>query len=211
MRSAGDPAQTVKSSSSWCRDYDVAIDDVWRALTEPGLLRRWFLPVSGDLRPGGAFQTEGNVGGEIRRCESPRLLNVTWGEDTSVLELRLSLAGVSATTFELEHTVPLDTAGSGAGSLFVGPGWDSALMALGQFLLGQASDDPAPTASSTEFQQFAEESLVAWVGAVETSGTATADELAAAAEAALAHWVPDMPERIPKIRARLPARGRPAV
>mgnify|MGYP002779413394 CR=1 FL=1 len=36
------------------RPYPAPAADVWAALTEPDRLRRWFLPVSGDLRPGGA-------------------------------------------------------------------------------------------------------------------------------------------------------------
>lgn len=74
------------------------------------------------LRAGGTFQTEGNAGGEIPRCEAPRLLRVTWGGETSVVELRLAPTGDIATTLELDHTVLIEMAGSGAGALFVGPG-----------------------------------------------------------------------------------------
>ncbi len=56
------------------RSYDVPIEDVWQACTDPDRLNRWFLEVSGDLRVGGRYQFEGNAGGEIVRCESPRLL-----------------------------------------------------------------------------------------------------------------------------------------
>ena len=61
------------------RDYDAPIAECWRALTDPERLKRWFLPVSGELRVGGTFQVEGNAGGEILRCEAPRLLRLTWG------------------------------------------------------------------------------------------------------------------------------------
>ena len=60
------------------RRYDAPIDDVWDAITDPGRIARWFLPVSGDLRLGGSYQIEGNAGGEIVRCEPPHLLAVTW-------------------------------------------------------------------------------------------------------------------------------------
>ena len=56
------------------RRYDAAIEDVWDAVTDPDRLKRWFLPISGDLRVGGTFQLEGNAGGEILSCEPPRLL-----------------------------------------------------------------------------------------------------------------------------------------
>ena len=37
------------------RTYDAAPEDVWDALTDPDRIVRWFLPVTGDLRPGGRF------------------------------------------------------------------------------------------------------------------------------------------------------------
>ena len=60
------------------RTYDVPTEDVWDACTNPERIPRWFLPISGDLRPGGRFQLEGNAGGEITECEPPRRLAVTW-------------------------------------------------------------------------------------------------------------------------------------
>lgn len=174
------------------RRYDAAAHDVWRALTDPDRVRRWFLPIGGDLRESGAFQTQGNAGGVIRRCEAPRLLEVTWGAETSVVQLRLSGEGNGDTILELEHSVPLETAQSGAGCLFVGPGWDSAMMALGGYLRGEVHDDPVATASSLEAQRFARQALFAWVAAVEASGTATAEEIAVMTQAALPHWAPDL-------------------
>ena len=49
------------------RTFDAPIAATWAALTEPERVAQWFLPVSGDLRVGGTFQTEGNAGGEILR------------------------------------------------------------------------------------------------------------------------------------------------
>src|ERR1022692_1430641 len=40
--------------------------------------RRWFLPVSGDLRLGGRFQIEGNASGTIERCDPPKGFTATW-------------------------------------------------------------------------------------------------------------------------------------
>src|SRR3712207_2262286 len=85
------------------REYTADAADVWDALTDPDRLRRWFLPVTGDLRPGGAFQTEGNAGGEILTCEAPRLLRVTWGDAASVVALRLTPVADDRTAVELEH------------------------------------------------------------------------------------------------------------
>jgi hypothetical protein len=77
------------------RRYHAPIQDVWEACTDPERLNRWFLPVSGDLRAGGRFRLEGNAGGEVLRCEPPRLLTVTWvyGDlPADEVELRLSAA-----------------------------------------------------------------------------------------------------------------------
>jgi len=161
-------------------------------VTDPDRMKRWFLPVSGDLRVGGTFQLEGNAGGEILRCEPPRLLKVTFGGPTSLVELRLSPAGDSDTSLELEHTVPIEMAGSGAGALYVGPGWDGALMALGLFLRGEVSDDPVAAANSPQGQEFSRQSVQAWATVVESSGTASTDEIAAATHMSLAQFAPDL-------------------
>jgi uncharacterized protein YndB with AHSA1/START domain len=174
------------------RSYDAPIEDVWDAVTDPDRIGRWLMPVSGDLRVGGRFQLEGNAGGEILRCEPPRLLDVTFGGETSVVELRLAPGGDGETLLELTHTVPIDMAGSGAGSLYVGPGWDGALMGLALHLRGDVTGDPVAAASSPEVQRFSARSVAAWAAAVEGSGTATAPEIAAAVDASLAQFAPDV-------------------
>jgi uncharacterized protein YndB with AHSA1/START domain len=173
------------------RDYPRPVADVWQALTDPAVLERWFLPVSGDLRVGGRFQTQGNAGGEILRCVAPSLLEITWGDATSIVQLRLSSTS-SLTTLELEHSVPLAFAQSGAGALFVGPGWDGALMALGGFLRGEAPDDPVAAARSLETQRFSKQALSAWADAVSVSGTATPEELQAVVQAVTPQWSPEV-------------------
>jgi uncharacterized protein YndB with AHSA1/START domain len=173
------------------RTYDGPMADVWDGLTDPERMKRWFYPVSGDLRVGGKFQLEGNAGGEILRCEPPRLLQVTFGGPTSLVELRLSPEGEDRTVLELEHTVPIEIAMNGAGSLFVGPGWDDAFVALDLYVHGVFPDDPIAAASSPERQELAEQSVHAWVAVVEASGTATSDEIATIAEMSLSHFAPD--------------------
>jgi uncharacterized protein YndB with AHSA1/START domain len=126
------------------RTYDAAIEDVWDALTNPERLPRWFLPVSGDLRPGGRYQFEGNAGGEVERCDKPHAVAVTWefGGEVSWLEVRLSETG-DATLLELVHTAYVDPErwtefGPGA----VGVGWDLSLYGLYQHLTTGAAIDP---------------------------------------------------------------------
>jgi uncharacterized protein YndB with AHSA1/START domain len=172
------------------RIYDAAITDVWEALTDPERMKRWFLPVTGDLRVGGTFQLEGNAGGEILLCEPPKLLRVSFGGPTSLVELRLSPDGEQRTSLELEHTVPVEFAQSGAGALYVGPGWDGGFVALGLYLEGQISDDPVAAANSPEGLDLSKRSVDAWLAVVEASGTATADEIAAATQMALAQFAP---------------------
>jgi uncharacterized protein YndB with AHSA1/START domain len=173
------------------RSYDTPVEDVWDAVTDPDRMKRWFLPVSGDLRVGGNFQLEGNASGEILACEPPRLLRVTFGDPNSIVELRLTAQGDGDTVLELEHTVPIEIAQSGAGAMWVGPGWDGALLGLGLFLGGEAVGDPVAAANSPEAQAFSKESVRAWAAVVEDSGTATAEQLAAATEVSLAQFAPD--------------------
>lgn len=171
------------------RTYDTSAEDLWSAMTDPERIRRWFYPVSGDLRVGGSFQLEGNAGGEILTCEPPTLLRVTFGGPTSVVELRLSPDG-EGTQLELEHTVPIAMAGSGAGALYVGPGWDGAFLALSLFVDGVFTDDPAAAALSPEALEFSRRSVEEWTAAVEVSGTANAEELASARQVSIAQFAP---------------------
>jgi uncharacterized protein YndB with AHSA1/START domain len=174
------------------RGYDTPMSDVWDAVTRPDRIQRWFLPISGELRVGGNFQFEGNAGGEILTCEPPRLLRVTFGGPTSFVEVRLTAQGDSNTTLELEHTVPIEMAQSGAGALFVGPGWDGALLGLDRFLRGEAIGDPVAAANSLEAQAFSQQSVHAWAAVVQGSGTATAEQLATAIEVSLGQFAPNL-------------------
>ncbi|MEV4619393.1 SRPBCC family protein [Asanoa sp. NPDC049573] len=172
------------------RGYAAPIADVWDALTDPDRVKRWFYPLSGDLRAGGTFQLHGNAGGEIRTCEPPRLLTVTFGGPTSVVEVHLSPAADDATELRLTHTVPIEMARSEAGALFVGPGWDGALLGLALFLQGEVVDDPIAAANSPEVREFSRGSIDAWVAVVEASGTAPADEIVAGRAMAEAQFTP---------------------
>jgi uncharacterized protein YndB with AHSA1/START domain len=167
------------------RTYGAPIGEVWDAVTQPDRIKRWFMPISGDLRPGGSFQLEGNAGGEILTCEPPRLLKVTFGGPASLVEVRLTAQGDDDTVLELEHTVPIEMAQSGAGALYVGPGWDGALLGLGLFLRGEA-------AGSLQVQEFSRQSVRAWAEVVKGSGTATDEQLAEATQVSLAQFAPDL-------------------
>ncbi|QFZ18101.1 SRPBCC domain-containing protein [Saccharothrix syringae] len=175
------------------RTYDAAAEDVWDALTDPDRLRRWFLPVSGDLREGGDFQLEGNAGGDILTCAPPKLLRVTFGGEFSVVEVRLLPRG-ERTTVELEHTVPPEMAAGGVGALYVGPGWDGGLLGLALFLGGDlpADADPVAMANSPEVQRFNLGSIDLWAGVVEEQGGSTAEALAEAVGVSKAQFAPEV-------------------
>src|SRR3569833_196152 len=83
----GKPAKMVVAT----RTYDTDMDDLWDALTNGERIPRWFLPISGELKLGGRYQFKGNAGGEITRCEPPRLLSVTWEYGAEVSWLNVTL------------------------------------------------------------------------------------------------------------------------
>lgn len=183
------------------RSYDAAIEDVWEAVTSADRINRWFLPVTGDLRPGGSYQLEGNAGGEILQCEPPRLLRVTWvygenpgKEDVSEVEVRLSPGERATTVLELTHTAVVpDDRWSEFGPGAVGVGWDGALLGLGLFLAGESLDDPeerAKFAFTPEGRRFLAESSKAWGAAFRASG-ATAEQVAIATKHTTAFYVPE--------------------
>jgi uncharacterized protein YndB with AHSA1/START domain len=86
-------ADTETATVTLQRRYPAAVEEVWDAITDPDRVRRWFLPLTGDLRPGGSFQLEGNAGGKIISCEPPGHLAVTFGGETSLVDVRLSADG----------------------------------------------------------------------------------------------------------------------
>ena len=171
------------------RRYDAPIEDVWDACSDPDRLKRWFSPVSGDLRVGGTFQIEGNAGGEILHCQPPRLLTISWvyGDNPAdEVELRLTPEADGATTVELEHAAapgrPEDLAG-------VGVGWDLAVLSLGAHLAGQTID-PTGLEQTPEYRRFVVLSSTAWGAALEAAGMATAAEADAVVERTTAFYAP---------------------
>jgi uncharacterized protein YndB with AHSA1/START domain len=167
------------------RRYDAPVEDVWDACTSQERITRWFLPVTGDLRPGGSFQLEGNAGGEILRCEPPRLLRVTWvfGDGpASEVEVRLSPGDHDDTVLELNHTMrgtPPMWAEFGPGAL--GVGWDGALLGLNRYLSGHERSDAQAWALSAEGREFMTRSSQAWGTAHEACGATAAEAQAAVA------------------------------
>jgi uncharacterized protein YndB with AHSA1/START domain len=88
LERAGRPARAVTLS----RSYATTVEDLWDAVTNGERIPRWFLPVSGELEPGGRYQLEGNAGGAITVCEPLSHFAVTWefGGDVSWVEVQCS-------------------------------------------------------------------------------------------------------------------------
>jgi uncharacterized protein YndB with AHSA1/START domain len=173
--------------STIARTYPGDPADVWDAVTDPERIARWFLPVSGDLRPGGRYQLEGNAGGTVERCDPPRSFAATWefGGEVSWIEVRLTSAG-DGTRLELEHVAHVadewwDQFGPGA----TGVGWDGALHGLALHLTApEVVMTPAEReawGTTDEGRAFLAASSAAWVEASIAAGTDPAAARAAGA------------------------------
>ena len=66
------------------------VERVWRAISEPEELRRWYPGVPNwDLEPGATFTNEqGQAGGQLTEVEAFRVLAYTWGPEQFRFELR---------------------------------------------------------------------------------------------------------------------------
>jgi len=168
--------------------YDTTVEDLWDACTNPERLPRWFLPVSGDLRPGGRYALEGNASGTIERCEPPRFLRATWefGGMVSWIELHIT-ADAGGARLQLDHIAHPDEHWDQYGPGAVGIGWDLALIGLVLHLrTGEAVDAAAAQAWPTTEEGAA---FVAEVGRRWGEADAAAGADRAAAEAAAARTV----------------------
>jgi uncharacterized protein YndB with AHSA1/START domain len=161
------------------RTYDTTVDDLWEAITTPDRLRRWFSPVTGDLRLAGRYHIQGNASGTITRCDPPEAFDLTWefGGGTSWVAVRLASDG-PRTRLTLEHIAHKDGIGKehlerfGPGA--VGVGWDLTLYGLERHLAApeEAVDHAAAEAwaLSEEGQAFSRASGDAWGEAHIASG-----------------------------------------
>lgn len=128
------------------RTYPTTVEDLWDACTNPERLRRWYVPVSGDLRVGGSFQQLNMGSGTIVVCDAPRLLKLSLGGGADEIELRLSPGAEDGTAaLELQHATTLDSHDIG-GQTFdavfcMGGGYYPRLRALDMHLRGTLPDD----------------------------------------------------------------------
>jgi uncharacterized protein YndB with AHSA1/START domain len=186
----GRPARVVIATCA----YDTAIEDVWDAITNPDRIPRWFLPIEGDLRPGGRYQLQGNAGGTITACEPLRHLGVTWefGGQVTWVEVRLTALSDGGTRLRLEHIAHVpDEVWNQYGPGATGVGWDLTMMGLRQHLGTGEAVDPEQWAAwmiSEEGKGFIRQSSGEWCRASISAGTDEALALGAASRTVAFYW-----------------------
>lgn len=165
------------------RIYATAVEDLWEAVTNPERLARWFLPVEGELKPGGRYQLKGNAGGEILKCDPPHQLHLSWefGESISWVEATITAESDAGASLTLAHFFIPDAHWDQYGPGATGVGWDLSILALGTHLGLDADRFATPEWTSTdEGKDFVRASSQAWGEAHIASG---ADEAKARAQA----------------------------
>lgn len=148
------------------RSYATTVADLWDALTNGDRLRRWFLPVSGELELGGRYQLEGNAGGVITACDHRSHFALTWefGAEISWVEAHLLEHAAGQTLLTLEHIqLPSDhwdTYGPGA----TGVGWELSLLGLALHIRQPSASKPDAVAFTTSASgnAFIKESCELW-------------------------------------------------
>jgi uncharacterized protein YndB with AHSA1/START domain len=98
---------------------DVGIDDLWRALTDPERLARWYGEVEGELSRGGAFRVRialaGERTGRVEACDPPQRLLLTMRDpdpqpgqpEQTVIEAQLTAKGAGTRLVWEERGMPV--------------------------------------------------------------------------------------------------------
>ncbi len=133
----GHPAKAVIAS----RLFETDAADLWDAVTSPARLKRWFSPVTGDLRLGGRFHVEGNASGTITACEPNRHIAGTWEFMGAVSWIELDfIAEGAGTRLQLRHIAPINEHWDNFGPGAVGVGWELGFLGLAEHLRRPADD-----------------------------------------------------------------------
>ncbi|MER8057816.1 MULTISPECIES: SRPBCC family protein [unclassified Streptomyces] len=151
------------------RVYDRPVEHVWRFVTDPGELWRWFpCPAEMELRPGGTVRfgadpARPGATGEVNAADPPRHVSFTWGPD----ELRFDLEPLAEVGTRFTFTdilgVP-DTAARTAA------GWEVCLTCLDALARGEHPTGP-PTRPTPLWRRYYD----GYVGAGLPSGAAVPD------------------------------------
>jgi len=181
------------------RVYNTTADDLWDATTNSERLPRWFAPVSGDLKPGGRYQIEGNAEGTIERCDPPSHLALTWefGGGMSWVEAHIEEEPEARSRLTLKHIVPVDDHWKKYGPGATGVGWDLALVGLAHHLSdveGESLDEEA-FSTSPDGKAFIIQSSDAW-GQADIAAGGNLDQARAAAKETAAFFTGDTAEGV---------------
>ena len=174
----GQPARAVTLS----RSYGTTVEDLWDAVTNGERIPYWFVPINGELGPGGRYQLEGNAGGLITARERLSHFALTWelGEDVSRVDVRVSDEGAGRARLSLTHPAHLSEHWGIYGPGAVSVGWELGLMGLAIHLTqpNEPNPDEAAFATSPEGKAFITDSSERWGQAAVAAGTdpATAGE-----------------------------------
>ncbi|GAA0368197.1 SRPBCC family protein [Bacillus horti] len=124
------------------RSYDTSANDLWDAVTNQERLKRWFMPVSGELKLGGQYQLEGNAHGTITKCKPQQFFAATWefGGEVSWIEVRVTPLEDEKARLTLSHICPLNDHWEQYGPAAAGIGWDLAFIGLEVHLSDVFSD-----------------------------------------------------------------------
>lgn len=179
----GQPAKAVVAS----RVYDTDAADLWDALTRPERIKRWFAPVTGELKLGGRYQVEGNAGGTITTCEPSRQVALTWEFGGAVSWVTVTLTPeANGTRLELEHVAHLSPHWDQFGPGAVGVGWDLSFMGLSRHLAEPEAEVAAEAVAgwfgSEEAKDFVRATSDGWGRAAVAAGE-DRDHALASAEA----------------------------
>ena len=171
----GHPASEVSLS----RSYATTIEDLWNAVTCADRVPLWFAPVTGDLRPGGYYQLEGNAGGTIMACEPLSHFTLTWefGGDISWVSVNLSDDRDRGARLSLTHTARISEHWDEFGPGAVGVGWEMGFLGLALHLArpDKPKSDDEQFATSLEGRSFILGSSEGWMNAAISAGTDAAE------------------------------------
>lgn len=165
------PATSINIS----RTFDVNIDDLWDALTNPDRIQTWATNVTGDLKLNGHYQIENNASGTITQCEPQSHIALTWefAGDLSWVQFKFDSQAPDQTRLTSTHTSHLsphwDTYGPGA----TGVGWELAFLGLALYTSDPEfkKPDEMEFATSSEGVTFITGSSNAWSKAASNAGT----------------------------------------
>jgi uncharacterized protein YndB with AHSA1/START domain len=123
------------------RHYATTAPDLWAACTEPDRLARWFAPVTGDLREGGAFTIHFDDADtpacRVVRCAPPEQLVWEWpvGGTASLVTVGIAPDGDGVRlTLRHERLTPTQAPGYAAG-------WDTYVRSLEAHVAGAPAPD----------------------------------------------------------------------